>query len=89
MANLTRLNVDTLYSQAYIELGQEPYVLVKSASIRFCSIQPFDGCSNTPIMLATAGSGGAAAFVLTGPRFQGEIPVVSCMSRHRPISSGC
>lgn len=73
--SLTRPNVDTLYSQAYVDLGHEPYVLFKPASDRFCSIQPFDGYSNTPVMLGTGGLGGndAAAFVLTGPRFHGEI----------------
>lgn len=76
MTSLTRPNVDTLYSQAYVDLGQEPFVLFKPATDRFCSIQPFDGYSTTPVMLGSGGLGGnkAATFALTGPRFRGEIP---------------
>lgn len=89
-ASLTRPNVDTLYSQAHVDLWLEPYVLVKPASNRFCSIQPFDGYSNTPVMLGTGGVGGseAASFVLIGPHFQARLRMVSYTYRCRPISSG-
>ncbi|MDO5712368.1 MAG: DUF1214 domain-containing protein, partial [Micrococcales bacterium] len=74
--SLTRPNVDTLYSQAYLDLGEEPYLLYKPATERYCSIQPFDGYSNTPAVLGTGGLGGneEATYALTGPRFDGTLP---------------
>lgn len=76
LASLTRPNVDTLYSQAYIDLGEEPYLLFKPATDRYCTIQPFDGYSNTPTVLGTGAVGGDAevTYALTGPRFSGSLP---------------
>ncbi|MET4046823.1 MULTISPECIES: DUF1214 domain-containing protein [unclassified Rhodococcus (in: high G+C Gram-positive bacteria)] len=74
--SLTRPNVDTLYSQAYLDLGEEPYLLFKPETDRYCSIQPFDGYSNTPAVLGTGGVGGndAVTYALIGPRFDGALP---------------
>lgn len=76
LASLTRPNVDTLYSQTYIDLGNEPYLLFKPATDRYCTIQPFDGYSNTPIVLGTGAVGGNSevTYALTGPRFNGVLP---------------
>ena len=76
MVSLTRPNVDTVYSQAYLDLGAEPILLYKPATDRYCSIQTFDGYSNTPVVLATGGVGGsdAATYAFVGPFWSGELP---------------
>lgn len=76
LTSLTRPNVDTLYSQAYLDLGEEPYLLAKPATDRYCAIQPFDGYSDTPAVLGTGGLGGdgEAVYAFTGPRFDGVLP---------------
>lgn len=48
-------NVDTLYSQAFIDLKDGPLVFVKPSSDRYCSAQFLDGWTNS---VAIAGSGG-------------------------------
>ncbi|QDQ98426.1 DUF1254 domain-containing protein [Tomitella fengzijianii] len=74
--SLTRPNADTLYSQAYLDLGDEPYLLHKPAAQRYLAIQPFDGYSNNPSILGTGGPGGddEAVYAFTGPRFRGTLP---------------
>lgn len=76
MKSLTRPNVDTLYSQTYLDLGAEPMLLYKPATDRYCSIQIFDGYSDTPAILGTGGLGGNAetTYALVGPRFTGTLP---------------
>ncbi len=74
--SLTRPNADTLYTQAYLDLGDEPYLLHKPAADRYLAIQPFDGYSNNPSVLGTGGPGGdgEAVYAFTGPRFDGALP---------------
>ncbi len=48
-------NVDTLYSQAFIDLNDGPLVFVKPASDRYCSAQFLDSWTNS---VSIAGSGG-------------------------------
>lgn len=48
-------NVDTLYSQAFIDLGDGPLVFVKPASDRYCSAQFMNSWTNS---VEIAGSGG-------------------------------
>lgn len=76
LTSLTRPNVDTLYSQAYLDLGDEPQLLHLPATERFCSVQTFDGWSDTPVILGNGGleADGATTYALTGPRFQGTLP---------------
>lgn len=76
MVSLTRPNVDTVYSQAYIDLGTEPYLFCKPATDRYCSIQTFDGYSNTPEILGTGALGGSGeqVYAFTGPFFAGTLP---------------
>lgn len=76
MTSLTRPNVDTLYSQTYLDLGTEPQLLHLPDTERFCSVQTFDGWSDTPVILGSGGlkGDGATTFALTGPRFQGTLP---------------
>lgn len=74
--SLTRPNADTLYSQAYLDLGEEPYLLDKPAAERYCAIQPYDGYSNNPAILGTGGLGGDGdvTYAFTGPQFNGTLP---------------
>lgn len=48
-------NVDTLYSQAFIDLKEGPLVFVKPAADRYCSAQFLDAWTNS---VGIAGSGG-------------------------------
>ncbi|MEG2024976.1 MAG: DUF1254 domain-containing protein [Gordonibacter sp.] len=77
MASLTRPNVDTVYSQAYLELASEPVLFHKPATDRYCSVQTFDGYSNTPVILGTGGVGenDEVTYAFTGPFWHGELPV--------------
>lgn len=76
MVSLTRPNVDTVYSQAYLDLVDEPILLHKPATDRYCSVQVFDGYSNTPAILGTGGRGGneAATYAFVGPSWSGDLP---------------
>lgn len=76
LVSLTRPNVDTLYSQAYLDLREQPVLLRKPAVERYCSVQVFDGYSNTPCILGTGGIGGNAevVYAFTGPGFAGTLP---------------
>lgn len=76
MTSLTRPNVDTVYSQAYIDLGNEPYLLYKPKTDRYCSIQLFDGYSRTPEILGTGALGGSKehTYAFVGPFYTGSLP---------------
>lgn len=76
MTSLTRPNVDTVYSQAYIDLGKEPYLLYKPQTDRYCSVQLFDGYSRTPEILGTGALGGSAehTYAFVGPFYTGSLP---------------
>ncbi len=76
LISLTRPNVDTVYSQAYLDLGPEPYILYKPKTDRYCSVQLFNGYSVTPVVLGTGALGGSDEhhFAFTGPFFQGTLP---------------
>lgn len=76
MVSLTRPNVDTVYSQAYLELAGDAVLFHKPATDRYCSVQTFDGYSNTPVILGTGGVGGndEATYAFTGPFWSGKLP---------------
>ncbi len=79
LTNLTRPNVDTLYSQTYLDLGEQPQLLRKPGSSRFCSVQTFDAYSETPFLLGSGGDAGMddegeTTYAFTGPRFVGTLP---------------
>ena len=76
--NVVSPNVDTLYSQAYLDLNTNALVFVKPETDRFCSAQVMDAYSNTVDVL---GSGGEAEnsqdeeiCLITGRNYQGVIP---------------
>ena len=44
-------NVDTLYSQAWLDIGAEPMVYVLPETDRFCNVQLLDAWTNTAAVL--------------------------------------
>lgn len=68
-------NVDTIYSQAWLDLSNDALVFHKPASKRFLSVQILDFFTNA---VAILGSGGDTqderSYVLTGPHWKGEVP---------------
>ncbi|MBP9007355.1 MAG: DUF1254 domain-containing protein [Methanospirillum sp.] len=76
--NVVSPNVDTLYSQAFLDLNSTALVFVKPKVDRFCSVQVMDAYSNT---IDVIGSGGGATnpndeeiCLISGRGYQGEIP---------------
>lgn len=62
-------NVDTVYTQAWLDLSIEPMVYVMPEADRFFNVQVLDGWTNTTAVLTEAG---AYAFVISG--WEGELP---------------
>ena len=62
-------NVDTLYSQAWLDIGAEPMVYVLPETDRFCNVQLLDAWTNTAAVLDQAG-----AYVIALPSWTGELP---------------
>lgn len=62
-------NVDTIYSQAWLDLTEEPMIFVMPETDRFCNIQLLDAWTNTITVLEEAGT-----YAITLPGWQGELP---------------
>lgn len=62
-------NVDTLYSQAWLDIGAEPMVYILPETDRFCNVQLLDAWTNTAAVLDQAG-----AYVIALPSWTGELP---------------
>ncbi|MFE3194264.1 DUF1254 domain-containing protein [Nocardia sp. NPDC059240] len=80
---VVRINLDTLYSSAWLDLGPEPMVLQVPAmpSGRYWLMQLMDAWSNTAQdpssanpQLADGHSGPPYTYVITGPAFSGTLP---------------
>jgi hypothetical protein len=76
--NVVSPNVDTLYSQAFLDLNSTAMIFVKPEVDRYCSAQVMDAYSNT---IDVVGSGGRAnnpqdeeICLITGRDYQGDIP---------------
>jgi hypothetical protein len=68
-------NTDTLYSQAFLDLTDNPMVFVKPAADRFVAIQLLDAYTNTVTVLGTGGdTQNARTYLITGPDFNGTVP---------------
>lgn len=74
-------NVDTLYSQLFMDLSQDAVVIHKPASSRFLSLEVMNAWSDCVTVLGTgggpqtgAGSDEERTYILTGPDFAGDIP---------------
>ena len=62
-------NVDTVYSQAWLDVSAEPMVFVLPETDRFCNMQLLDAWTNTAAVLDKAG-----AYALALPEWEGELP---------------
>lgn len=72
---VVRPNVDTLYSLAWLDMQQGPWVLQIPATERYQLIQLLDGWSNVFASLGPRTSGREAQqLLLAGPHWQGEVP---------------
>lgn len=62
-------NVDTVYSQAWLDLGNEPIIYTMPAADRFFNVQLLDGWTNTVSVLTAPG-----IYAFTYVNWQGELP---------------
>lgn len=69
-------NVDTVYSQLFIDLSRDAVVIHKPASTRFLSLEIMNAWSDCETVLGTGGydTDDERTYLLTGPNFTGTIP---------------
>ena len=67
--NVVTPNVDTVYSQVWYDLSEEPIVYVLPETDRFCKVQVLDAWTNTVAVLDRAG-----AYAIALPDWKGELP---------------
>ena len=62
-------NVDTIYSQVWYDLSEEPMVYELPETDRFCKVQVLDGWTNTAAVIDKVG-----AYAITLSTWEGELP---------------
>lgn len=62
-------NVDTIYSQAWMDLRAEPMIYVHPETDRFCNMQLLDAWTNTAALIDQPG-----VYAITTPDWQGTLP---------------
>lgn len=67
--NVVTPNVDTIYSQVWYDLSEEPMVYELPETDRFCKVQLLDAWTNTAAVLDQAG-----AYAITLSTWEGELP---------------
>lgn len=69
-------NVDTIYSQSFLDLSETAMIFQKPAVERYCSVEILDAYTNCVAILGTGGDDVQAAqtYLFAGPGFSGEIP---------------
>ena len=67
--NVVTPNVDTIYSQVWYDLSEEPMVYELPETDRFCKVQVLDGWTNTAAVLDKAG-----AYAITLSTWEGKLP---------------
>lgn len=67
--NVVSPNVDTIYSQVWYDLSEEPIVYVLPETDRFCKVQVMDAWTNTSAVLDKAG-----VYAITLSSWKGELP---------------
>ena len=67
--NVVTPNVDTIYSQVWYDLSEEPMVYELPETDRFCKVQVLDGWTNTAAVLDKAG-----AYAITLSTWDGKLP---------------
>ena len=74
--DVTAPNADTLYTTAWVDVGQEPWVLsLPDASDRFYLFPMLDGWTNVFQVPGKRTTGtGPQTYAITGPNWKGELP---------------
>lgn len=67
--NVVSPNVDTIYSQVWYDLSEEPIIHVLPETDRFCKVQVLDGWTNTAAVLDKAGT-----YAITVSSWEGTLP---------------
>ena len=67
--NVVSPNVDTVYSQVWYDLSEEPIVYVLPETDRFCKVQVLDAWTNTAAVLDRAGT-----YAITLSTWSGDLP---------------
>lgn len=67
-------NVDTLYSQAFLDLSETAVIVELPKTDRFCMMQALDAYSNTINIIECNNIDARTTYIYTGPDFNGEIP---------------
>lgn len=67
-------NVDTLYSQAFLDLSETAVIVELPKTDRFCILQAMDAYSNTIDTIACNELQERTTYIFTGPDFNEEIP---------------
>ncbi len=67
-------NVDTLYSQAFLDLSESPVIMEMPKTDRYCIMQLMDAFTNTVEIVECMYQEGRTTYIITGPDFEGEIP---------------
>ncbi len=67
-------NVDTLYSQAFLDLSETAVIVELPKTDRFCIMQAMDAYSNTIEIIECNELEARTTYIFTGPNFNGEIP---------------
>ncbi len=85
-------NVDTIYSQAWYDLGDEPIIYVFPETDRFCNVQIFDAWTNTVSVFDKAGAYAIALSTREGDLPEGvtriNVPTATAWSITRTVLSG-
>lgn len=73
--NVVAPNIDTVYSQAWLDLSEGALILEKPELDRYVSIAFLDAYTNCEHLIGTGGDGNQAErYLITGPDFAEEIP---------------
>ena len=67
--NVVTPNVDTIYTQVWYDLSEEPMIYVHPETDRFCKVQVLDAWTNTVAVLDRAG-----AYAITRSNWSGDLP---------------
>ena len=75
MRDVVTPNVDTIYSQVFLDLSKDGIVFYKPSTERFCSVEIMDAYTNCVKVLGTGGdTQEEKTYLLAGPNFEGEVP---------------
>lgn len=72
--NIVLPNVDTLYSQAFLDLSETAVIMELPKTDRFCIMQLMDAYSNTVEIVEAMHLEGRTTYIITGPDFKDTIP---------------